>query len=109
AKQAAKEQGAAEAWLVGADGAITEGSSTNAWIVKDGRLVTRAHEDNILNGVTRLRVIALARERQIAVDLRPFSLAEAKTADEAFLTSASGMILPVVSIDGSPVGGGRPG
>lgn len=109
AKQAAREQGAAEAWLTAPDGTVTEGSSTNAWIVKDGALITRPTADNILAGVTRLRTLGLARERQIRIEERPFTVAEAKAADEAFMTSASGMVLPVVSIDGARIGGGAPG
>jgi D-alanine transaminase len=109
AKQAAKDQGAAEAWLVDADGDVTEGSSTNAWIVTGGRLVTRAHADNILNGVTRLRTLDVAKAQGAPIELRPFSVEEAKAAGEAFITSASGMVLPVVAIDGARVGDGKPG
>jgi D-alanine transaminase len=109
AKQAAREQGAIEAWLVDQDGVVTEGGSTNAWIVKDGALVTRPVTDNILAGVTRLRTIQIARDRQIRVEERAFTPDEARSADEAFVTSASGMVLPVVSIDGRRIGAGAPG
>ncbi len=110
AKQAAREQGAYEAWFVDADGLVTEGSSTNAWIVDAaGRLRTRDTGANILRGITRAALIDLARERQIAVDERPFTVAEAKDAAEAFITAASAFVMPVVRIDGVTVGEGRPG
>jgi D-alanine transaminase len=110
AKQAAKEAGAAEAWLVDADGYVTEGSSTNAWIVDaEGRLRTRDTGANILRGVTRRALIALAQECQIEVVEAPFTPAEAKAAKEAFYTAASAFVTPVTAIDGDPVGDGRPG
>jgi D-alanine transaminase len=110
AKQAAREAGAYEAWLVDEDGLITEGASTNAWIVDaEGRLITRSTEANILRGVTRLNLIALARSLQIPVEERAFTVAEAQGAAEAFLTAASAFLTPVVRIDGQPVGDGRPG
>jgi D-alanine transaminase len=110
AKQAARETGAYEAWLVDADGLVTEGASTNAWIVDaSGRLITRSTEANILRGVTRLNLIALARSLQIPVEERAFTVAEAQGAAEAFLTAASAFLTPVVRIDGQPVGEGRPG
>ena len=110
AKQAARAAGAYEAWLVDADGLITEGASTNAWIVdRDGRLRTRNTNANILRGVTRTTLMRIARERQMQVDERPFSVAEALDACEAFITAASAFVTPVTSIDGHPVGDGRPG
>jgi D-alanine transaminase len=110
AKQAAREAGAYEAWLVDEAGLVTEGASTNAWIVDaDGALRTRDTEANILRGVTRATLIGLAREIQIKVDERPFTLEEAKGAREAFLTAASAFVTPIVSIDGSAVADGRPG
>ena len=110
AKQAAREAGAYEAWLVDADGWITEGASTNAWIVDaDGRLRTRDTAANILRGVTRAGLVERAAELQMPVDERPFSLAEAKAAREAFLTAASAFVTPVVRLDGAPIGDGRPG
>ena len=111
AKTEARKQGAFEAWLVDADGYITEGASTNAWIVTgEGVLVTRNLSVHILPGVTRLGVLnALAREGFNAIEERPFTLKEAGEASEAFVTSASGGVLPVVSIDGQKVGDGRPG
>ncbi len=110
AKQAARAAGAAEAWMVDADGRVTEGSSTNAWIVdSEGRLITRDAHANILNGITRRAVMALAEERQIKVVERAFTVAEAKAAREAFITAASTLVTPVIAIDGEPVGDGRPG
>ena len=110
AKQAARESQAYEAWLVGEDGLVHEGSSTNAWIVtKAGVLVTHPAGNEILNGITRLGVLAAARKHGIAVEERPFTVAEAKAAKEAFITSTTSHVLPVVSIDGQPVGNGHPG
>jgi D-alanine transaminase len=110
AKQAAREAGAYEAWLVDRDGYVTEGSSTNAWIVDgQGRLRTRDTGANILRGVTRLTLIALARELQMPVVEEPFTVAEALAAKEAFVTAASTFVMPVTSIDGKPVGDGKPG
>lgn len=110
AKQAAREAGAYEAWLVDAAGLVTEGSSTNAWIVDDkGRLRTRDTGANILRGVTRKTLMALAAELQIPVLEEPFTVAEAQAASEAFLTAATAFVTPIVSIDGKPVGSGRPG
>ena len=110
AKQAARTAGAYEAWLVDAEGLVTEGASTNAWIVDaEGVLRTRDTAANILRGVTRANLIGLARELQIRVDERPFTVAEAQAAREAFLTAASAFITPVVAIDGTAVADGRPG
>ncbi len=110
AKQAAKEAGAAEAWLVDAEGFVTEGSSTNAWIIDaEGRLRTRDTGANILRGVTRKALMELARECQIEVIEQPFTVAEAKAAKEAFFTAASAFLTPVTAIDGEPIGDGRPG
>jgi D-alanine transaminase len=110
AKQAAREQGAYEAWLVDAEGKVTEGSSTNAWIVDGaGRLRTRGTTSNILRGITRGSLIELARELQIPVIEEAFTVEEAKAASEAFLTAASGFVMPVVAIDGVPVGNAKPG
>jgi len=111
AKQQAREAGAYEAWLVDRDGMVTEGSSTNAWIVDaEGNLVTRQWDGGgILNGVTRLALMELARERQIRIVERGFSVAEAQGAKEAFLTSTTAFVMPVVRIDGKPVGSGMPG
>ena len=109
-KQQAKEEGAYEAWQVDRNGQITEGTSTNAWIVTaDGTVVTRAADTAILNGVTRLAIFdIIAREGYRLVE-RPFAVAEAKAAREAFLTSTTADLLPVVRIDGVPVVEGKPG
>ena len=110
AKQAAREAGALEAWLVDDDGYVTEGASTNAWIVDQaGVLRTRDTGSNILRGVTRASVIELARELQMKVEERPFSVEEAKQAREAFITSASLFVTPVVALDGAKIGAGTPG
>jgi D-alanine transaminase len=110
AKQAAYEQGGYEAWLVDKDGMVTEGSSTNAWIVDaKGTLVTRDTGANILRGITRKHLMELAAELQIAVEERAFSVEEALSAKEAFLTAASAFVTPIVKIDGKTIGDGRPG
>lgn len=110
AKQAARDAGAFETLMVDADGRVTEGSSTNVWIVtKKGRLVTRRPDGAILDGVTRRAVIELARDAGLAFEERPFSLREAKGAAEVFLTSTTAFIVPVVKIDGVIVGSGKPG
>jgi D-alanine transaminase len=110
AKQAAREAGAYEAWLVDGAGFVTEGSSTNAWIVdREGLLVTRPASDDILNGVTRLVLLAAARAEGIAVVERPFTPEEAKGAREAFISASSAILIPVTRIDGEPVGNGVPG
>ena len=109
-KQQAAEAGAFEAWQVDGDGMVTEGTSTNAWIVTaDGTLVTRQASDAILNGITRLALARLLAGDGIAWRERPFSVAEAKAAREAFLTSSTSAVLPVTRIDDQPVGDGRPG
>jgi D-alanine transaminase len=110
AKQAAKEEGAFEAWFVDAEGLVTEGASSNAWIVdKDGVLRTRDIGANILRGVTRLSLLDVARAAGYRVEERPFSVEEARQAREAFLTGAGALVMPVVSIDGQPVANGHPG
>ena len=110
AKQAAREAGAFEAWFVDELGFVTEGASTNAWIVDaDGLLRTRDTNANILRGVTRRTLIDLARENGIEVAERPFTVEEAKAAQEAFLTSASAFVTPIVRIDGAAVAEGAPG
>jgi D-alanine transaminase len=109
-KQAAREKGAYEAWQVDGAGQVTEGTSTNAWIVTaDGTVVTRAADTAILNGVTRRAIFDIIRREGYRLDERPFTVAEAKAAREAFLTSTTADLLPVVRIDGLPVGDGRPG
>lgn len=110
AKQAAAEQGAHEAWLVDADGNVTEGSSTSAWIVTgDGVLATRPNGNEILPGVTRAIVVDVVRDLGLTLELRPFSLEEAHRAREAFITSTNNYVLPITRIDGKPVGDGKPG
>jgi D-alanine transaminase len=111
AKSEARKRGAFEAWLVDRDQMVTEGASTNAWIVtEEGVLVTRDLSNNILAGVTRLGVLAaLAREGFNAIEERPFSVEEAHAAREAFVTSASGGVIPVISVDGQTIGNGSPG
>jgi D-alanine transaminase len=110
AKQAATDAGCQEAWMVDADGFVTEGSSSTAFIVtRSGAIVTRPNSSDILPGCTRRAVMALAAEQNLSVEERPFTVAEAKEAAEAFLTSASNLVLPVVEIDGSGIGAGVPG
>ena len=110
AKQAAKEDGAFEAWFVDAEGLVTEGASSNAWIVdQEGVLRTRDIGANILRGVTRLSLIDVAREAGYRVEERPFTLEEAKAAREAFLTGAGALVMPIVTIDGQSVANGYPG
>jgi D-alanine transaminase len=110
AKQAGAEAGCREAWLYDADGFVTEGSTSNAYIVdREGRVVTHPLGPRILGGVTRSVVLELARAAGIEVVERPFSVAEATQAREAFLTSTSSLVLAVTSIDGRPVANGVPG
>lgn len=109
-KQQARAAGAYEAWQVDRDGNVTEGTSTNAWIVtRAGEVVTRAATNAILNGVTRLGVIRVIEQAGLKFVERPFSVTEAKEAREAFLTSTTAYVTPVVRIDGSVVGDGKPG
>ncbi len=110
AKQAAREADAYEAWLVDRDGFVTEGTSSTAWIVDaQGCLRTRALGNDILPSVTRAVLLSLARERQLAVDERAFTVAEVKAAKEAFMSSASSVATPIVVIDGAVIGSGTPG
>jgi D-alanine transaminase len=110
AKQTAREQGAREAWFADRNGRITEGSSSNAWIVtRDGTVVTRHADRAILRGITRTVVIDMLAAQGLKFEERPFTLEEAHEAREAFITSASQTVLPVVKIDGQPVGNGAPG
>ncbi|TVQ49509.1 MAG: D-amino-acid transaminase [Gammaproteobacteria bacterium] len=108
AKTLAKQAGCDDAWLV-EDGMVTEGASSNTYLVKDGRIITRQLSRAILHGITRSAVLRLAREVALDIEERPFSLPEAQAADEAFITSASTFVTPVVEIDGVSVGEGRPG
>lgn len=110
AKQAAKERGAAEAWFVDDLGFVTEGASSNAWIVKpDGTLKTRDTNANILRGVTRYTLLDILQAEGIAVDQSPFTPEEAEAASEAFITGAGALVLPVIAIDGKPIGDGKVG
>jgi D-alanine transaminase len=110
AKQAAKEQGAKEAWFVGKDGFVTEGSSSNAWIVsREGKVITRPADHGILRGITRTVLLNVLKAQGLELDERPFTAEEAYAAREAFVTSASQSVMPVVRIDGRPVGNGAPG
>jgi D-alanine transaminase len=110
AKQAAREAGAYEAWFVDELGFVTEGASTNAWIVDaDGALRTRDTNANILRGITRKTLLDLAAEAGVTVTQRPFTVEEAKHAREAFITAASTLVMPVTAIDGEQVGDGKPG
>jgi len=110
AKQAAKQAGAFEAWLVDDEGYVTEGSSTNAWIVDGaGTVITRNLTNAILPGVTRRIMMDAMAEAQMTVVERKFTVAEAKAAQEAFISSATGAAVPVVTIDGKMIGNGAPG
>lgn len=110
AKQAARQAGAFEAWMIEPDGTVTEGASTNAWIVQpDGTLVTHPADRKILPGIMRDTLMRLARGAGMKIEERPFDLAEAERAAEAFITSTSAPCLGVVAIDGRPIGGGTPG
>ncbi len=107
-KMMAKKAGADDAWMV-QDGFVTEGTSNNAYIVKGNKIITRALSNDILHGITRAAVLRFAREAQMEVEERNFSIDEAKEADEAFITSASTFVMPVVEIDGTALGDGVPG
>ena len=107
-KMMAKAAGADDAWMV-EDGAVTEGTSNNAYIVKGNTIITRHLGNEILHGITRAAVLRFAREAQMKVEERSFTIAEAQEADEAFITSASTFVMPVVEIDGAKLGDGTPG
>lgn len=110
AKAAAEKEGAQEAWFVDPDGFVTEGASSNAWIVeRSGMIVTRPAGNAILPGVTRRTLVDVLDREKIPFTERPFSVDEALAAREAFITSASGTVMPVVAIDKVPIGDGRPG
>ena len=107
-KMMAKKAGVDDAWFT-EDGFVTEGTSNNAYIVKGSRIITRALSSDILHGITRAAVLRFAREAQMEVEERNFSIDEAKAADEAFITAASGVVMPVVQVDGVDIGSGKPG
>ena len=110
AKQAAREAGAKEAWFVDAEGRVTEGSSSNAWIVtRDGAVVTRPADFGILRGITRTVVLDVIAEQGLKLEERAFTIEEAYAAREAFVTSATQFVMPVVRLDGRPIGNGAPG
>jgi D-alanine transaminase len=110
AKQAAREQGAKEAWFVDRQGHVTEGSSSNAWIItKDGKVVTRPADRGILRGITRTVLLDVIKAQGLELEERAFTAEEAYGAREAFVTSASQIVMPVVRIDDRPVGNGAPG
>ena len=107
-KMAAKKAGVDDSWFV-EDGVVTEGTSNNAYIVKGNRIITRQLSHDILHGITRAAVLRFAAEAQMEVEERPFTIAEAQAADEAFISSASAFVMPVVEVDGKSVGTGKPG
>lgn len=110
AKQKAREAGANEAWFVGEDGYVTEGSSTNAWIVtKQGKVVTRPADHGILRGITRTIVVESLKDQGLELEERAFTVSEAQEAREAFITAASTLVMPVVEIDNRTIGNGHPG
>ncbi len=107
-KMMAKAAGVDDAWMV-QDGFVTEGTSNNAYIVKGGKIITRPKTNDILHGITRAAVLRFAQEAQMTVEERNFTIEEAQDADEAFITSASTFVMPVVEIDGAQIGDGKPG
>lgn len=109
AKERARGEGAQEAWFVDETGYVTEGASSNAWIVRDGVVVTRPLDQRLLGGVTRATLLDLLQANAIPFEQRAFTIAEAQAADEAFVTSASATIMPVIRIDGRGVSAERPG
>jgi D-alanine transaminase len=110
AKEAARADGAKEAWFVDRDGYVTEGASSNAWIVDSrGRLITRPADNRLLRGITRTTLIDVLRKEGMELVERAFTVEEARAAREAFITSATNIVMPVVRIDGQPIGNGAPG
>jgi D-alanine transaminase len=107
-KMMAKAQGADDAWMV-EDGFVTEGTSNNAYFIKDNKIITRGLSNDILHGITRAAVLRFAAEAQMDVEERNFTIEEAQSADEAFITSATTFVMPVVAIDGKALGNGTPG
>ena len=108
AKMMAKKAGVDDSWFV-EDGMVTEGTSNNAYIIKGNRIITRHLSHDILHGITRVAVLRFAREAQMEVEERSFTIGEAQSADEAFITSASAFVMPVVELDGKAIGTGTPG
>ena len=108
AKMMAKKAGVDDSWMV-EDGVVTEGTSNNAYIIKGNRIITRQLSNDILHGITRTAVLRFAAEAQFEVEERPFTVDEVKQADEAFATAATIFVMPVVEIDGTAIGSGKPG
>jgi D-alanine transaminase len=110
ARQAAKEQGAYEAWLIDAEGMVVEGAASNAWIVTPEKIiVTHQVDQSILQGVTRTTLLDLIAAKGYRLEERRFSLDEAKHAEEAFITGATTLVMPVIAIDDTTIGDGKPG
>jgi D-alanine transaminase len=109
AKQAARDRGAREAWFVDAKGFVTEGASSNAWIVTEREVVTRPVDNSILNGISRMVARDVIAAQGLQLTERPFTVAEARAAREAFVTAASQIVQPIVRIDGTAIGDSRPG
>jgi D-alanine transaminase len=110
AKQQAAGKGAFEAWMIDPDGTVTEGSSSNAWIVnRDGKLLTRHASNSILKGITRTSILRLCQEEGVQFEERPFTLPEAYEAREAFMSSATSFVIPITQIDDRVIGNGQPG
>jgi D-alanine transaminase len=107
-KMMAKAAGCDDAWMI-EDGHVTEGTSNNAYIVKGNKIITRGLSNDILHGITRAAVLRFAKEAQMEVDERPYTIEEAQAADEAFITSATMFVNGVVEIDGVQIGDGKPG
>lgn len=108
ARQASIEAGARETWLVDKDGFITEGSHSNAYLIKGGKVITHPADTHILNGVRRINILRLCSQNGIPVEERPFHKDELREAEGAFMSSATSNVLPVVLVDGKPVGNGQP-
>lgn len=108
AKMEAKHRGVDDAWFT-EDGFVTEGTSNNTYIVKGGKIITRPLSQDILHGITRASLLRYAAEAQMQIEERPFTIEEAQAADEAFFTSASAFVMPVIEVDGVTLGAGRPG
>jgi D-alanine transaminase len=109
AKQEARARGAAEAWLIGDDGLVTEGAASNAWIIEGRYVITHPVDRTILKGITRTTLLKHIADLGLAVEERPFGLAEAYGATEAFITGATTLVMPVIAIDDRPIGRGTPG
>lgn len=109
AKMMAKKAGVDDSWMMDDDGLVNEGTSNNAYIVKGNKIITRQLTNDILHGITRAAVLRFAAEAQFEVEERPFTVAEAQEADEAFATAATIFVMPVVELDGKAIGTGKPG